>query len=298
MRPLARAGQVWLTDGALGTEYQRLGIPPGSCADLLNLHAPDKVYLVTRSYIEAGSDVVLTTTFRANRIALATCGYGAAVAPINRTAARIARAAAGDRPVLGDAGPSGRMPGEIGESELFSTFSEQCDALAEGGVDGIVFETFSDLGEARIALAAAQRTGLPVVVSFAFDTRKASFCTMTGLTPERAAAEMTTAGAYAVGGNCSTGFDASVEICRRLNSATTLPVWIKPNAGVPEIVAGRATYAATPDEFAAYVVRYAASGATFVGGCCGTNPDFIRAASAALRTLKERVTRQPLPAPD
>src|SRR5262245_14650015 len=143
MRCLAKAGQVQLLDGALGTEYQRLGVLPGFCPDLLNLHAPDKVYQVTRSYVEAGSDVILTTTFRANSVALAEWNHAREAAAINRAAAEIARDAAGDRPVLGDVGPSGGPRGDVAASELRVAFCEQCEALAEGGVDGIVLETFS-----------------------------------------------------------------------------------------------------------------------------------------------------------
>jgi 5-methyltetrahydrofolate--homocysteine methyltransferase len=105
---------------------------------------------------------------------------------------------------------------------------------------------------------------------------------MMGVTPEHAAAAMTDGGAYAVGANCGTGFEGYVEICRRFRAATHLPVWIKPNGGLPELVDGRVVYRTSPEEFASYVPKYIEGGATFIGGCCGTNPDFIRAAAAVL----------------
>lgn len=103
-----------------------------------------------------------------------------------------------------------------------------------------------------------------------------------------AAREISDAGAYAVGANCGVGFEAYVEICRRLRAATTLPVWIKPNGGLPKLVDGRPTYSSTPEQFAAMVPRYVEAGATFIGGCCGTNPDFIRAAADALGAIRTR----------
>lgn len=277
---------VILTDGALGTEYQRLGLPVGQCADFWTLDRPDLVYQVTKCYADAGSDAVLTTTFRANAVTLADYGRAADTRAINVAGARIARdAAVPDKRVFGDVGPSGKMlmTGEVTEDDLRRGFSEQCDALAEGGVDAIVLETFSDVNEARIALEAGLATGKPVIVSFAFDTGRNKDRTMTGLTPEQAAQQMEEAGASAVGANCGAGFDAFTGLCRRLRAATSLPLWIKPNAGLPEMIAGTLTYRATPDEFAAAVPGYVEAGATYIGGCCGTTPAFIRAAAEALR---------------
>jgi methionine synthase I (cobalamin-dependent) len=285
---LAGSSDVQLTDGALGTEYQRLGLPSGLCADIWTLEAPHHVYEVTKAYADAGSDAVLTTTFRANAVTLADYGRGADAVAINRAGARIAREAAPGKLVFGDVGPSGKMllPGEEAGSELEAAFAEQCAALAEGGVDALVLETFSDIAEAKIALAAAMKTGLPVIVSFAFDTGRNKDRTMTGLMPEQAAREITDAGAYAVGANCGVGFEGYVDICRRLRAVTTLPVWIKPNGGLPELVHGAITYASTPEQFATYIPRYIEAGANFIGGCCGTNPAFIRAAAEALASIR------------
>jgi methionine synthase I (cobalamin-dependent) len=292
MSALPRRGDVILTDGALGTEYQRLGLPVGACADFWCLDAPARVYEVTRSYVLAGSDAVLTTTFRANSVTLADYGRAADARAINRAAAVIARDAAGSgRLVLGDVGPCGKMlmTGEVSKDDLRRAFSEQCEALAEGGVDAIVLETFSDLTEARIALGAGCSAGLPVIASFAFDTGRNKDRTMMGVTPEQAAQEMSAAGAYAVGANCGNGFRSYVDICARIAGATTLPVWIKPNGGLPEIVDGKVTYRSTAEEFASYVPVYIEAGATFVGGCCGTNPDFIRAAAAVIGERRKAI---------
>lgn len=280
---------VILTDGALGTEYQRLGLAAGSCADFWTLEKPDLVYQVTKSYVDAGSDAVLTTTFRANSVTLAEYGRASDTRAINVAGAKIAREAAGpEKRVFGDVGPSGKMllAGEVTEVELRRGFAEQCDGLAEGGVDAIVLETFSDVTEARIALEAGLATGKRVIVSFAFDTGRNQDRTMTGLTPEQAAQQMEDAGATAVGANCGAGFDAFTGLCRRFRAATSLPVWIKPNAGLPEIVAGELSYRSTPEQFAAAIPGYIEAGATYIGGCCGTSPAFIRAAAEVLRSLR------------
>ncbi|HUH62700.1 MAG TPA: homocysteine S-methyltransferase family protein, partial [Terracidiphilus sp.] len=143
-------------------------------------------------------------------------------------------------------------------------------------------ETFSELEEGLIALRAARTTGLPVVVSFAFDTGKNKDRTMTGLTPERAANTMTDAGADAVGANCGVGIEQCVGLCRRMRTATHLPLWMKPNAGIPEVVDGVVEYRTTAEQFASFVPALRDAGAGFIGGCCGTNPEFILAAAAAL----------------
>jgi methionine synthase I (cobalamin-dependent) len=140
----------------------------------------------------------------------------------------------------------------------------------------------SDLQEASIALAAARKTGLPVLVSFTFDTGRNKDRTMTGVTPEQAARRMTDEGAAAIGANCGIGVAEYVPICRRLRAATILPIWIKANAGLPEMVAGRPVYRTTAEQFASYLPALVEAGANYIGGCCGTGPEFIRAARAAL----------------
>jgi 5-methyltetrahydrofolate--homocysteine methyltransferase len=249
-----------LTDGAWGTQLQARGLGLRECGDLWNLARPSEVEAVARSYVEAGSEIILTNTFRAHRVALA--GYGAAelVGAVNRAGAAISRRAAGSRVrVFGSMGPGGNR----------EDFLEQARALAEGGVDGLVIETMTDLTEARAALAAAREVGLPVVVSMVFGAG--------GVSPEEAARELTAAGADMIGANCGAGIAGYASICRRLRAATDRPIWIKPSAGLPDMVKGRAVYRMTPAEFAGYVPALVEAGATYLGGCCGTGPEFIRA---------------------
>jgi methionine synthase I (cobalamin-dependent) len=277
-----------VTDGAWGTELQKLGLRPGEHPDLWNLSHPDRVGEVASRYVEAGSAVILTNTFRSNRIALAAHGEGADPAALNAAGVRISRkAAAGRARVFASVGPSGKMlmSEEVTEAELAAAFAEQCRALAEAGPDALLIETMSDLEETRIALRAARATGLPVVVSMVFDSGKERDRTMMGSTPEQVAVALVEAGADAIGANCGLGIEGYIPVCARLRKSTSLPLWIKPNAGMPEMEEGRITYRTTPAEFAAGSRDLLKAGADFIGGCCGTTPEFIRAVSAALHPV-------------
>ena len=139
----------------------------------------------------------------------------------------------------------------------------------------IVIETMTDPAEARLAVAAAKETGLPVVACMTFDSGAKLDRTMMGTTPEQAAEQLLEAGADVIGSNCGQGVAGFVEICRRLHAASGRPVWVKANAGLPEMRDGKTHYAQTAEQFAAYVPQLVAAGAGFIGGCCGTSPEFI-----------------------
>jgi methionine synthase I (cobalamin-dependent) len=282
---LTAAGPV-ATDGAWGTQFQEWGLPLGVCPDGWSLVEPAKVEEVARCYVEAGSQVILTNTFGANRFILARHNLAGKMAEINRAGVEISRRAAGRRAkVFASVGPSGvmLMMGQVAEDDLKTAFAEQTRAIAEAGADGIVVETMSDPAEARLAVAAAHETGLPVVACMTFDSGAKKDRTMMGTTPEQAAEQLTAAGADVIGSNCGHGIAGMVEVCRRLHAATDRPIWIKANAGLPEIVDGKTVYKQTPAEFAAYVPQLIEAGASFVGGCCGTTPEFMRAVAEKLR---------------
>ena len=202
---------------------------------------------------------------------------------INRAGVDLSKAAAQKALVFASMGPSGKLlaSGEVEEAELAAAFQAQSESLAAAGPDALLMETMSDIDEARIALTAAKRTGLPVVVSFAFDTGKNKDRTLTGATPERVAAAMMEAGAYAVGANCGVGVEGAVSVCRRLRAACDLPLWIKPNAGLPIVDGGAARYATDAEHFASHCAELRDAGAAFLGACCGSTPEFIRALVAA-----------------
>lgn len=280
---LARA--PLLTDGAWGTQLQGAATP-GACLEYLNVLDPGAVAAVARSYVDAGSDIILTNTFGANRIALARHGLAERAIELNRAGAALSLRAAGvDALVFGSMGPSAKMLflGETTEADLKAAFDEQADALAEAGVAALLVETMTEADEAVAAVRAAARTGLPVIASMVFDSGPGRDHTMMGVSIADAARRLEKAGAAGVGANCGIGIDGAEFLVAQFRAASSLPVWIKPNAGLPELeAAGSIVYRITPEEYARHVPALAAAGATFIGGCCGTTPDFIRAMRAAL----------------
>jgi methionine synthase I (cobalamin-dependent) len=282
---------VVITDGAWGTQLQARGLAIGEFPDSWNLTHPQRVAEVARAYVEAGSRVILTNTFGANRLRLREAGLADKAAEINRRGVEISKEAARDRAlVFASIGPSGKMllTGETSSNELRESFTEQARALAAGGADALVVETMADLNEATAAVEAAKATELPVVACMVFDSGKDKDRTMMGTTPEQAAAALTRAGADVIGANCGQGIAGFISICKRLHAATDRPIWIKANAGLPKIVDERAVYSATPAEFASHVPVLIAAGASFIGGCCGTSPAFI---SAVVRAVKPSEVR-------
>jgi len=289
MHPLIQklvAQRPIITDGAWGTQLQARGLATGDFPDAWNLTHGDRVAEVARAYVEAGSQVILTNTFGANRVRLAEAGLADRAAEINRKGVEISRAAAqGQALVFASIGPSGKMlmSGDITAEDLSVAFGEQARGLAAGGADALVVETMSDLEEAKLAVAAARTAGLPVVACMVFDSGKDKDRTMMGSTPEQAANALAAAGAEVIGANCGQGIAGCHAICKRLRATSDRPIWIKANAGLPKLVDGRAVYETAPEEFASHVPKLLELGANFIGGCCGTNPEFIRAVVRVVR---------------
>ncbi|MBW2361348.1 MAG: homocysteine S-methyltransferase family protein [Deltaproteobacteria bacterium] len=272
-----------LLDGAWGTELQARGLTLGEVPDFWNLEHAERVEQVARAYVEAGSDIILTNTFRANNIALANHADVSQLDRVNRAGVEISKRAAGERArVFASIGPSGKllMRGQVDEASLRKSFEQQARALAAGGADAIVVETMGDLEEARFAIDAARATGLPVAACMVYDSGKKKDRTMMGVPPAQAAEALSEAGADVIGANCGNGIDGYIPICAQLAAATDRPIWIKANAGLPTLEGGEVVYRTTPDEFASHLDELVAAGASFIGGCCGTNPAFI----ALLRT--------------
>lgn len=279
IKKLIDCGPV-ITDGAWGTQLQQNGLASGENPDAWNLSHPDLVEQIPQAYVRAGSRVVLTNTFRSSRIALDAAGMADKVVELNKTGAAISKRAAGDKAVVfGSIGPTGKMlcMQEITPEDIREVFCEQADALALGGADGIVIETMSDIDEAVIAVAAAKSTGLPVVACMCYDSGAQCDRTMMGVTPEQAAEKLAASGADVIGANCGQGIDGYIAIGKRLVDATNLPVWIKANAGIPKLVGTEIVYDITPERFADRAAELVDIGVNFVGGCCGTSPEFIAA---------------------
>ncbi len=284
IRELLSSGPA-LTDGAWGTELQARGLAVGDFPDLWNLSHPERVGEVAQSYVTAGSRVILTNTFGANRIRMAEHSTGGNVTAVNRSGIEISRAAAGKQArVFASLGPCGKllMSGEVTAEDLLQAFREQAIAMADAGADAIVIETMSDVAEATLAVQAAKETGLPVVACMVFDSGKDKDRTMMGTRPEEAAQALTDAGADVIGANCGQGIEGFEAICKRLKASTDRPIWIKANAGLPVMINDRPVYKTTPEQFATYLPGLIQAGASFIGGCCGTSPAFIAALSSAL----------------
>ena len=284
------------TDGAWGTELMKLGGASTELKDLWNVSAPDKVLQVAQSYVQAGARVILTNTFSSNAIMLARHGAAGRSAELSRAGAAISRQAAnqaagqstGERAlVFGSIGPTGKLVSlkQLAVAEAEAAFAEQAAALAAGGADAIVIETMADLAEAQAALRACMAAcDLPVGVSFSFDSGKDKNRTMMGVTPAQAWKMAHENGASFIGANCGIGIDAYVKIARELAACgDALPLWIKGNAGRPEMDAdGSVHYRAGPEVFAQAVPELLAAGAHFIGGCCGSTPDHVRAVVQAI----------------
>ncbi len=277
-----------LCDGAMGTLLYARGVSLDACFDVLNLSSPKLVQGVHADYVAAGADCIETNTFGANRFKLAGQGLPTDVREVNRRGARLARdvreSAGRDVFVLGSVGPLGRYLaplGTVSPEEAREAFREQAEALVEGGVDGLVLETFSDLTELGLAIEAVRAvTDLPIVAQMAFTDEGVTF---TGRSPVEVARALRGLGIEALGANCSVGSSTLYEVLERMQpEAGGLALAVQPNAGLPSRVGERLIYLSSPGYMAEYAGRMVQAGARLVGGCCGTTPQHIAAMRAVL----------------
>lgn len=285
------AERPWLlADGATGTNLFAMGLEHGDSPELWNADEPDKVRAHYASFLDAGSDIILTNTFGGNRHRLKLHGGEGRVRELNVAAARLAREAvvAAGRPavVAGSMGPTGEIFAPLGSltyEEGRDAFAEQAAALAEGGVDVLWIETISAVEELQAAVEGAGRAGLPVCCTLSFDTNGR---TMMGVTPEQVArlAQDLSPRPLGYGGNCGVGAsELVVALSGMTRAARPDDILIaKSNCGIPEWVGDQIQYTGTPELMADYVRLAVDSGARIVGGCCGTTPEHIRAMRAAL----------------
>jgi 5-methyltetrahydrofolate--homocysteine methyltransferase len=278
--------RVLLLDGGMGSLLMAAGLERGRAPEWWNLEHPERVEGAHRSYAEAGSDMVHTNTFGASPPKLSAAGLDGRCRDVVAAAVAIARGACGaSTMVAGDIGPTGLLLPPVGGAtidEIGDAFREQADALAGAGVDLISIETMYDLREALAALAAARATGLPVLASMTFESRKRGFFTIMGDALGRSLVALTEAGADAVGCNCSVTSSVMVGMVAEARRSVDARLVAQPNAGQPRVTGGGTTYDASPEEFARDLMAMVAAGAGLVGGCCGTDARFIRAARVAL----------------
>ena len=278
-----------ITDGAMGTLLFAAGLEQGDPPELWNLKYPARVADVHQAYLEAGSQIILTNTFGGSRLRLALHNAESHVSAANKAAAEILRQVADQSEkeilVAGDIGPTGEVLapyGELAFQDAKDAFQEQAAALTAGGVDLIWIETMSDLEEVRAAVEATREVSrdIPIVTTMTFDTHGR---TMMGVTPEQAFETLSGLGASALGGNCGNGPEEIIEVVTKMRVIDEETILVaKANAGIPELVKGKAVYRASPETMADYAIQSYQAGARVIGACCGSTPDHIAAISRAL----------------
>lgn len=281
---------ILLADGATGTMLQRAGLPVGAAPERWNLENPDAVRNHYKTYIEAGSDIILTNTFGGSSIRLKRDSLAEKSIEINQRAAELARQVAGNQVIVfGDIGPLGELLeplGTIEVSQAIQAFADQAGALARGGADAILVETMSDLAEAKAALKGVRQvTNLPVIVSFSFDTHGR---TMMGVKPSQVVKEIWPLGVAAVGANCGRTLSETLNAIQEMREVEPEAILLaKPNAGLPRSDGTQSVYEVTPEEMSSYALKFANEGVKIFGGCCGSTPDHIRAVAGTFRNASQ-----------
>ena len=268
-----------LLDGATGSNLMAAGMPRGVCTEIWVRDHKDVFLRLQKAYIEAGSQVIYAPTFGGNRISLSMHGLENEIEALNKTLVSYSLEAADDKVlVAGDLTTTGKMmapAGELSYEQAFEVYQEQIHYLAEAGIDLLAVETMISIEETLAALDAALSVcDLPVMCSMTIESDGSLF---TGGNIFEAALALESAGASAVGINCSVGPEQLVAIIRTLYETVSIPVIAKPNAGMPVIDdLGQEVYNMTPQDFALHMKTLVDMGASIVGGCCGTTPEFIR----------------------
>ncbi|MGN0261373.1 MAG: homocysteine S-methyltransferase family protein [Eggerthellaceae bacterium] len=266
-------GQAYLLfDGAMGTMMQAAGLLAGELPELLNMTASQKITQIHRAYVEAGSQVVTTNTFGANSLKL---GDAASVDEVFAAAVKCARES-GARYVAADVGPTGALLAPLGTmdfEEAYDLFAEQARAIQASGADLVIIETMADLLEAKAAvLAIRENCDLPVFATMTFGEDGRTFL---GTTPEVAAITLSALGVQALGINCSLGPDALAGLARRMAPLSRVPLMVQANAGLPRVEDGVTVFDVSPDDYAQAARALLDAGVTVIGGCCGTDPEYI-----------------------
>ena len=276
------AGEVLVVDGAMGTMLMERGLAAGNPPESFNLERIDVLEQIARAYLDAGADIIQTNTFGASRLKLAQYSLGDRVEEINKNAVRAVRNAAQSKAyVSGSCGPTGQFLkpyGDVEQAEMYDAFREQIAALINAGADVICIETMSDAKEATCAVKAAKELrSIPVMATMTFNRTPKGFYTIMGVTIEETVRDLEAAGADIVGSNCGNGMENMILIAGEFKKFTKLPIIIQSNAGIPELIEGKAVYPESPEFMAEKSKELLAAGVSIVGGCCGTTPEHIRA---------------------
>ena len=284
------AGEILVSDGATGSNLQKMGLKPGRPPEDLVIDNPEILFKLASSFIEAGSDIILTCTFGGTRMRMKDSRYQDRTPEVNIRAAEIARKATSARRgvmVAGSMGPVGALLepyGPLKADDVRATFAEQAKSLAEGGVDLLLIETMFAFEETTAAFEGARAaTDLPIVVSFSYDRGTRS---MMGVKPKDVIKKYADMGAALVGANCGTTLENMEAVVKEYAAAMPgFPLWVKPNAGVPrmDIETEQGIYDMSPEDMATYAQKYVELGARVVGGCCGNTPEHVAAIVKAVK---------------
>ena len=277
-----------LLDGAMGSLLINQGLPPGTPPDMWNVSNPEKVQNIHQEYFNAGSDVVLTNTFGSSRLKLMAHKHGSSIEDYNRKAVENARKVCPEKgSIAGDIGPSGVFLPPVGHGTIEGfevNFLEQAEILAKAGVDLFFIETMVDLKEAEAAVRAVkQNSKVPIFASISYQKTKRGYFTIMGNSVEECINSLQDLEVDAVGANCTIGSNEMIELISEIKQYTDLPIIAKPNAGKPQLVKGKTVYQATPVDFAKDIKQMIENGARIVGGCCGSNPEFIKEINKLIR---------------
>jgi len=285
----ALENSLLVSDGAMGTMLQEAGLNDGGAPELWNVEKPEEIERILEAYASAGARFITTNTFGGTRGRLAMHGLEARVTELNQAAAQIARTVADRHPgtyVMGDIGPSGDLMEPMGTLTLESgqeLFAEQIRGLVAGGVDAILIETMSDLGEVEAAINASKEVApeLPIIVTMSFDT---NLRTMMGVKPAAAVKQLSALGVRIIGANCGRGIEEMLQIANELVDARPEGVFIitQSNAGLPKLHGDVFLYDGTPEEMAKYAQAVKEIGVNIVGSCCGSTPAHTKAISETL----------------
>ncbi|WP_088187033.1 homocysteine S-methyltransferase family protein [Desulfosporosinus sp. FKA] len=280
--------RVLLYDGSKGVMLQKKGLTGHEASEEWNLSHPDVVKNLYAEYQQAGSDIIQTNTFPGNKITLDKHNLGDETSELVAAGVKLARETVGGRTyIAASLGPTGSImepAGDLSFDEAYNVFQESLKAIENAGADLVNFETFIDLNELRAAiLAAKETTELSIIASATFE---ANGRTTFGNSPEACAIVCQSLGAAIVGANCSGGPESLIEPIKRMYSVASVPLCVKPNAGMPELIEGALVYRQTPEQFASYTKDYLENGVRLIGGCCGTTPEFIRELRKSLTSLQ------------
>lgn len=271
-----------LLDGGMGTELIKHGIPQGTCSELWNAEKPEIVKKIHKSYFDAGSDVVLTNSFGGNQVKLDSHGLGKRCHELNIAAAELAvEVKLEGKFVAGSMGPTGKFlkpHGEFTEEEFETAYGVQAKALTEGGVDFLLIETQYDLKEALCALRGAKKNSeLPVFVTMTFNLNPKGYFTIMGNSVSQCVEDLEKNDVPVLGTNCTLDSSGMVNLIKAMREATPLPLIAQANAGQPAISSnGKVVYSQEIEDYVSHIPQMIQNGANLIGGCCGTNPDYIR----------------------